>query len=78
MFAHALYEVEFDVEVGEDGACRIIAVDGKPLATGKHYQESPELISELEQTRDQFVIQSVAWSAINKAIEALKVAVRAA
>lgn len=31
-FAYALYEVEFDVEVEEDGGCRILAVDGKALA----------------------------------------------
>lgn len=31
-FRYALYEVEFDVEVDEDGTCRIVAVDGKALA----------------------------------------------
>ena len=30
-FTHALYEVEFDLEVSRDGTCKIIAVDKKPL-----------------------------------------------
>lgn len=30
-FAYALMEVEFDVEVSEDGEIKIIAVDGKTL-----------------------------------------------
>jgi hypothetical protein len=31
-FAYALCEVIFDVEVDEDGTCRILAVDGRELA----------------------------------------------
>jgi hypothetical protein len=31
-FSYALYEVEFDVEVLEDGTVSILAVDGKALA----------------------------------------------
>lgn len=31
-FMYALYEVEFDVEIAENGDCKILAVNGRELA----------------------------------------------